>query len=81
MCHGDLSMTYWWDKSYSTAASNGTEVLSEKFLSMTLEQRAKGSSVYWDIEHQCRQFEPIDKWANEHPVFPAGVDPEADTGN
>jgi len=75
MCHGDTTMTYWWNKNYTTTLSDGTEVYSEWYKNADTKARSKGSFVNWDIEHSCRDTEPLEEWVKAHPPVPAGVTP------
>ena len=66
-------MTYRWNQNYTTSLLDGTKVHSDWFNAATDAERAKGSFVYWDIEHSCRMQEPIDAWIEKHPPIPPGV--------
>ena len=66
-------MTYWWNKNYTSTMPDGREVHSDWFDSLDLDDRATNSSVFWNIEHSCRMFEPIEDWVNRHPLLPNGV--------
>jgi len=81
MCHGDVSMTYWWNKDYTSRQSDGREVHSDWFNNLSLDDRATNSSVFWNIEHSCRMFEPIEAWVEKHPLLPPGVSFSEDTLN
>lgn len=70
MCHGDVSMTYWWNKTYTLTTKDGKEVYSDHYLSMSPQERAKGSYVNWDIEHKCREIQPIEDWVDERRLVP-----------
>ncbi|KAL9611176.1 MAG: hypothetical protein Q9167_004161 [Letrouitia subvulpina] len=73
MCHGDVTMTYWWNKNYTVSDEDGRERHSDWFESLNPDERATNSSVFWDIEHSCRMFEPIDEWGKRHSALPKGV--------
>ena len=73
ICHGDISMTYWWNNNYTTSLPDGTQVHSDWFNAATGEEREKSSFVFWDIEHSCRMQEPIDAWIEKHSPLPPGV--------
>ncbi|KUJ21341.1 uncharacterized protein LY89DRAFT_778900 [Mollisia scopiformis] len=75
MCHGDVSMTYWWNVNYtvSNVDGNGGEGHSEWFNSLSVDERATNGSTYWDIEHSCRLFEPIAEWVARYKLLPNGI--------
>ena len=72
MCHGDVSMTYWWNENYTVSWEDGQEVHSEWFNSLSIDERAKNGHKMWDIEHSCRLFEPIEEWVAKHALLPKG---------
>ncbi|KAL8991045.1 MAG: hypothetical protein Q9169_007963 [Polycauliona sp. 2 TL-2023] len=79
MCHGDISMTYWWNKNYTISDDEtGRESHSKWFESLSPDERATNSSVFWDVEHSCRMFEPIDEWGKRHAALPKGYSFDSD---
>ena len=52
---------------------NGRERHSDWFESLSPDERATNSSIFWDVEHSCRMFEPIDEWGKRHHGLPKGV--------
>lgn len=66
MCNGDSSMTYWWNKNYTYVDEAGKEQFTDKYLSMAPVDRAYGTELLWDVNHQCRNFDKIQEWTMEH---------------
>lgn len=71
-CHGDISMIYWWNENYTTTLADGTKVHSDLYQNQDLEARTKGAFVFWDVEHSCRETEPIEEWVKQNSPFPQG---------
>jgi hypothetical protein len=66
MCHGDISLVYWWNDTYSWTDEQGTKHYTEEYLSRNISQRAIGSHPHWDTDVQCRDFGPISDWMDDH---------------
>ncbi|KAH7633117.1 hypothetical protein B0T09DRAFT_86396 [Sordaria sp. MPI-SDFR-AT-0083] len=67
MCNGDVTMTYWWNKNYTYKdQQTGEERYTEEYLKMDRKERAQGTKLLWDVEHQCRSFERIHEWTGRH---------------
>ena len=67
-----------WNKNYTVSDADGRERHSDWFESLNPDERATNSSVFWDIEHSCRMFEPIDEWGKQHSALPKGVSFDTD---
>lgn len=63
-------MTYRWNESWSKIMPDGTQVYSEGYENLGVKERVMKSSLYWDVEHSCRQIEPIDEWIKANPPAP-----------
>ncbi|OJJ07805.1 hypothetical protein ASPVEDRAFT_89044 [Aspergillus versicolor CBS 583.65] len=68
LCHGDVSLVYWWNKNYTYIDEAGTRQYTQEYLQRTPEERAKGSFVTWDSEVQCRDMDAINAWAKGNAV-------------
>ncbi|KAK3499422.1 uncharacterized protein B0T23DRAFT_17021 [Neurospora hispaniola] len=67
MCNGDVQMTYWWNKTYTYVDEDTKEErYTEEYLRMDKKERAYGTALLWDVEHQCRSFERIQDWTRKH---------------
>lgn len=53
-CHGDVSMTYWWNKNYTRIMPDHTLGYSDWYLNANETERLSGAFINWDIEHSCR---------------------------
>jgi len=71
-------MTYWWNMNYTTTLVDGSKAHSEWYETHDLKSRARGSSVYWDTEHACRNTEAIEDWVKKNPAVPPGTVAECD---
>ncbi|KAI9890545.1 MAG: hypothetical protein M1814_003885 [Vezdaea aestivalis] len=76
MCHADLSMTYWWNDTYTTINDHGATEYTQQYLNFTPGQRSFHSEVQWNIEHKCRALEPIKNWVREHALVPPSAELE-----
>lgn len=81
LCHGDVSMAYWWNTSYTTTTSDGKKVHSDSFKGLSLEERAVGAKVHWDVEHKCREIQPIEDWVNQRNGLVRGANPKISDEN
>ncbi|BCS27851.1 oxidase ustYa family protein [Aspergillus puulaauensis] len=68
LCHGDVSLVYWWNQNYTYIDETGTKQYTEEFLQRTPQERATGSFVTWDSEVQCRDMDAINAWAKRNAV-------------
>lgn len=68
MCSADISMAYWWNSNYSYKDADGVEHLTKYYLDKTPKERAYGSYLMWDVEHQCRNLDLITDWVAKHQV-------------
>lgn len=68
LCHGDISVVYWWNQNYTRTDEGGKQTYSEEYLRRTPEERALGSFVTWDSAVQCRDMEAINAWAKANRV-------------
>ena len=58
MCNGDVQMMYWRNKtSMYVDEDTKEERYTEEYLRMDKKERAYGTALLWDVEHQCRSFE------------------------
>lgn len=65
MCHGDVSLVYWWNHNYSYVDDQGTKRYTKLYEDKTPEERAKGSFAMWDTEVQCRDLGRVQEWVEE----------------
>ncbi|KAK5988289.1 hypothetical protein PT974_12433 [Cladobotryum mycophilum] len=63
LCHGDISVVYWWNQNYTHLDQHGNRKYTEEYLRMTSEERATGSFVKWDSQLQCRDMDAVNAWA------------------
>ncbi|KAL4811628.1 hypothetical protein BDW67DRAFT_189505 [Aspergillus spinulosporus] len=68
LCHGDISLVYWWNQNYTYIDEMGGRHYTEEYLHRTPEERATGSFVTWDTEVQCRDMGAINAWVKENQV-------------
>ncbi|OGM49045.1 hypothetical protein ABOM_002346 [Aspergillus bombycis] len=68
LCHGDISVVYWWNKNYTYIDPAGNRQYSEDYLRRTPEERDTGSFVTWDSQLQCRDMDAINAWAKVNQV-------------
>ncbi|PGG96500.1 hypothetical protein AJ79_09560 [Helicocarpus griseus UAMH5409] len=68
LCAGDVSMVYWWNRSYSYTDEQGQRHHTQKFLTMSNEEKTKGSFAFWDVEAHCRDWDKIYEWAEINQV-------------
>lgn len=68
LCHGDISVVYWWNRNYTYIDEGGNRQHSEEYLRRTPEERATGSFVTWDSQLQCRDMDAINAWAKANQV-------------
>lgn len=68
LCHGDVSLVYWWNQNYTYIDESGTKQYTEEYLQRTPQERATGSFVTWDSEVQCRDMDVINAWAKRNAV-------------
>lgn len=68
LCHGDVSLLYWWNGNYSYVDEAGARHYTEEYLRKTPEQRATGTFAMWDTPVQCRDMNAIHTWAKAHQI-------------
>ncbi|PGH34644.1 hypothetical protein GX50_02534 [[Emmonsia] crescens] len=68
LCAGDVSMVYWWNRSYTYTDESGHEQYSQRYLSMNNVEKARNSFAFWDVEARCHDSEAIYEWAEKHQV-------------
>ncbi|KAK2742539.1 hypothetical protein FQN55_007825 [Onygenales sp. PD_40] len=68
LCAGDVSMVYWWNRSYTYLDDSGHKQYSQKFLAMDAREKARGAFAFWDVPAQCRDSEAIYEWTERHRV-------------
>jgi Mycotoxin biosynthesis protein UstYa len=66
LCHGDISLLYWWNHNYTYVDGDGIKHYTEDYLSRTPEQRATGTFATWDTAVQCRDLNSINTWIDAH---------------
>lgn len=67
LCHGDISLLYWWNQNYSTV-ENGVRHYTDEYLQKSPEERAVGTFAMWDTPVQCRDLDAINSWAKAHQI-------------
>lgn len=70
LCHGDISLIYWWDPNYTYIDDDGTERYTEDYLNMTPMERQVRLHASWSSEVQCRDMNAINSWVKERMVDP-----------
>ncbi|GAQ46496.1 hypothetical protein ANI_1_1444104 [Aspergillus niger] len=70
LCHGDISLIYWWDPNYTYIDDDGTERYTEDYLQMTPVERQVRLHASWSSEVQCRDMDAINSWVKERMVDP-----------
>ncbi|GAB0136510.1 hypothetical protein EsDP_00004810 [Epichloe bromicola] len=68
LCHGDISVVYWWNQNYTFVDQLGNRRYTEEYLRLSPEQRATNSFVKWDSKLQCRDMDAINAWAKANQV-------------
>lgn len=68
LCHGDISVVYWWNQNYTFVDQLGNRQYTEEYMRLTAEERATHSFVKWDSMLQCRDMDAINAWAKKHQV-------------
>jgi Mycotoxin biosynthesis protein UstYa len=68
LCHGDISLLYWWNHNYSYVDEGGVRHYTEEYLQKSPEERAVGTFAMWDTPVQCRDLEAINTWAKERQI-------------
>ncbi|KAA8644989.1 uncharacterized protein ATNIH1004_009200 [Aspergillus tanneri] len=68
MCHGDISLVYWWNDTYSYIDETGAKQYSDDYLHRNGEERMTGSRTHWNTDVQCRDISAINDWARQHKV-------------
>lgn len=68
LCHGDISVVYWWNQNYTVVDQFGNRQYTEEYMRLTPEERATHSVVKWDSELQCRDMDAINAWAKANQV-------------
>jgi hypothetical protein len=58
LCHGDISLVYWWNRNYSYIDETGLKHYTAEYLQRTPDERLTGSFVKWDTAVQCRDLCP-----------------------
>lgn len=66
MCNGDVSLAYYWNRNFTVVAEDGTKSYSDWYLSMTPAERFSHILIYWDVTHQCRNFDLIKEWVADY---------------
>jgi hypothetical protein len=66
MCSADISLAYWWNKNYTYRDEHGIEHFTQEYLKKTPKERAYGTFLMWDVEHQCRDLDSITAWVEKH---------------
>ncbi|KAF9887066.1 hypothetical protein FE257_010560 [Aspergillus nanangensis] len=70
LCHGDVSLAYWWRQDYSYTDESGRRQYTPEYLQRTAKQQANDAFIKWDSQLQCRDMEPINAWMKEHKMDP-----------
>ncbi|KAJ5497292.1 hypothetical protein N7463_009279 [Penicillium fimorum] len=68
LCHGDISLVYWWNQNYTHIDETGARHYTEEYLRRTPEERVTGSFVTWDSEVQCRDMHAINAWVKGNKI-------------
>ncbi|RDK42480.1 hypothetical protein M752DRAFT_266279 [Aspergillus phoenicis ATCC 13157] len=70
LCHGDISLIYWWDPNYTYIDDDGIERYTEDYLKKSPRERQVGLHASWSSEVQCRDMDAINSWVKERMVDP-----------
>lgn len=70
LCHGDISLIYWWDPNYTYIDDDGTERYMEDYLQKTPKERQVGLHASWSSEVQCRDMDAINTQVKARIVDP-----------
>ncbi|KAB8076548.1 hypothetical protein BDV29DRAFT_154568 [Aspergillus leporis] len=62
LCHGDISIVYWWNSNYTYIDETGARQHTEEYLRLTPKDRFYGAFTMWDTEVQCRDMDAINAW-------------------
>jgi hypothetical protein len=68
LCHGDISLVYWWNRNYSYIDESGLKHYTAEYLHRTPDERLTGSFVKWDSAVQCRDMDAVNSWVKRHMV-------------
>jgi hypothetical protein len=59
-------MTYWWNADYTYRDEKGVEHFTDKYLNKSTKDRAYGSYLLWDVDHQCKDYSLIKQWTKKN---------------
>jgi hypothetical protein len=68
LCHGDVSLIYWWNGNYSSVDEAGVRHYTEDYLHKSPEERVMGTFAKWDTAVQCRDIDAIHTWNTAHQI-------------